>query len=286
MLCSNLFWCPGSASFQKLYEPLFNAPATKVDLFYAGHVHAAEVQYPQLGGVVQQENFDNMKVTMQVMVGFPGDIEVCCNDWVKPKPAYSFWREDDVAGDGGLFGCERRARALAERERTARPASDPAAPPHLFLRSLRVPYCQCDAPAPAYVSRRAQRVGGCARARARARCASITRSPTSFAPSLSPQACTTATTRPSCSSSGRAAPCEESILGALCFCARRVVHPRFSRSHLCRLLGARRASRFRAATTSVHKAEHARVVRVASLAGRVERVVAAAAVGRARRRAA
>jgi len=38
------------------------------------------------------------------MVGFPGDIEVCCNDWVKPKPAYSFWREDDVFSDGGLFG--------------------------------------------------------------------------------------------------------------------------------------------------------------------------------------
>jgi hypothetical protein len=29
---------------------------------------------------------------------------VCCNDWIKPKPAYSFWREDDVASDGGLFG--------------------------------------------------------------------------------------------------------------------------------------------------------------------------------------
>jgi hypothetical protein len=147
MLCSNLFWCPGSASFQvrralssvargaransdtlfdpltvrppplprprlppassspqALYEPIFNAPATKVDLFYAGHVHAAEVQWPQVGGVVQQENFENVKATLQVMVGFPGDIEVCCNDWIKPKPAYSFWREDDVAGDGGLFG--------------------------------------------------------------------------------------------------------------------------------------------------------------------------------------
>jgi hypothetical protein len=73
MLCSNLFWCPGSASFQALYEPLFNAPATKVDLFYAGHVHAAEVQYPQIGGVVQQTTFDDVKVTLQVMVGFPGE---------------------------------------------------------------------------------------------------------------------------------------------------------------------------------------------------------------------
>ena len=67
-------------------------------------MHAAEVQWPQVGGVVQQENFENVKATLQVMVGFPGDIEVCCNDWIKPKPAYSFWREDDVAGDGGLFG--------------------------------------------------------------------------------------------------------------------------------------------------------------------------------------
>ena len=41
---------------------------------------------------------------LQVMAGFPGDEEVCCNDWTKPKPAFSFWREDDVASDGGLFG--------------------------------------------------------------------------------------------------------------------------------------------------------------------------------------
>ena len=72
LICSNLFWCPGALSFQALYEPIFNAPATKVDLFYAGHVHAAEVMYPQLGGKVVQTNFDNVAVTNQVMVGFPG----------------------------------------------------------------------------------------------------------------------------------------------------------------------------------------------------------------------
>jgi hypothetical protein len=104
LLCSNLFWCPDAPNFQKLYEPIFNAKATKVDLFYAGHVHAAEVQFPQVGGVVAQHSFVDVEQTLQVMVGFPGDIEVCCNDWIKPKPDYSFWREDDVAGDGGLFG--------------------------------------------------------------------------------------------------------------------------------------------------------------------------------------
>ena len=61
-----MFWCPGALSFQKLWEPIFNAPATKVDLFYAGHVHAAEVQYPQVGGVVEQYGFDNVKSTIRM----------------------------------------------------------------------------------------------------------------------------------------------------------------------------------------------------------------------------
>ena len=105
LICSNYFWCvPSAKPLQELYEPLFNAPATKVDIFYAGHVHAAEVMLPQRNGTVTQTDFVDMHDTLQVMAGFPGDIEVCCNDWVKPKPQFSFWREDDVASDGGLFG--------------------------------------------------------------------------------------------------------------------------------------------------------------------------------------
>jgi len=68
LMCSNLFWCPGALKFQAVWEPIFNAPATKVDLTYAGHVHAAEVPYPQVGGVVEKFGFDNIKSTMQVSV--------------------------------------------------------------------------------------------------------------------------------------------------------------------------------------------------------------------------
>ena len=31
-------------------------------------------------------------------------LQVCCNDWQHPTPAYSAWRADDVASDGGTFG--------------------------------------------------------------------------------------------------------------------------------------------------------------------------------------
>lgn len=31
-------------------------------------------------------------------------MEVCCNDWIQPKPSWSYWRDDDVAKDGGFFG--------------------------------------------------------------------------------------------------------------------------------------------------------------------------------------
>ena len=50
MLCSNYFWCNDSSgdaqAFRKLYEPLFNAPATRVHIFLNGHVHAAEINFP------------------------------------------------------------------------------------------------------------------------------------------------------------------------------------------------------------------------------------------------
>jgi hypothetical protein len=101
---SNNFWGPDAGPFAAVYEPLFNAEATHVDLHLSGHVHAAEVLFPNIGGVPTQTNFSNMKQTLHVMTGFPGDIEVCCNSWVTPKPAYSYWRDDDVASDGGFFG--------------------------------------------------------------------------------------------------------------------------------------------------------------------------------------
>ena len=110
MLCSNNFWCndgSGAAqAFRKLYEPIFNDPTTRVHIFLNGHVHAAEINFPTATGamVPSQTNFNNVGTLFNAMVGFPGDTEVCCNDWQKPAPAYSAWRTDDVAGDGGTFG--------------------------------------------------------------------------------------------------------------------------------------------------------------------------------------
>lgn len=110
LLCSNNFWCndgSGSAqSFRKLYEPLFNAPETRVHIFINGHVHAAEINFPVATGSMTptQTNFNSVGTVFNAMLGFPGDTEVCCNDWQKPAPAYSAWRTDDVYSDGGTFG--------------------------------------------------------------------------------------------------------------------------------------------------------------------------------------
>ena len=114
MFCTNFFWCQEkggvpaakAAAFRELYEPLFNAPETRVHVYVAGHVHAAEIEYPVATGalVPSQKGFDNITTTFNAMIGFPGDEEVCCNDWVQPKPSYSAWRTDDVARDGGTFG--------------------------------------------------------------------------------------------------------------------------------------------------------------------------------------
>jgi len=49
-------------------------------------------------------NFDHMSTVFNAMLGFPGDTELCCNDWQRPAPAYSAWRTDDIVGDGGTFG--------------------------------------------------------------------------------------------------------------------------------------------------------------------------------------
>lgn len=110
MACTNFFWClaeSGPAKFRELYEPIFNAPETKVDVFLSGHVHAAEVLYPQINQTLVQNNFTDIQQTLHVMTGFPGDMEVCCNDWAVPKPNWSYWRDDDVAKDGGFFGFSR-----------------------------------------------------------------------------------------------------------------------------------------------------------------------------------
>ena len=113
LLCSNKFWCndgSGEAqAFRKLYEPLFNAPETRVHIFLNGHVHAAEINFPMATGslVPSQTNFDSVSTVLSAMLGFPGDTEVCCNDWQKPAPAYSAWRTDDVvvSAGGGAGGC-------------------------------------------------------------------------------------------------------------------------------------------------------------------------------------
>jgi hypothetical protein len=87
-------------------EPIFNDPATRVHVFVNGHVHAAEVPLPVATGalVPSQADWRGMTTLFQALLGFPGDTEVCCNKWIQPPPAYSGWRTDDVALDGGTFG--------------------------------------------------------------------------------------------------------------------------------------------------------------------------------------
>lgn len=115
LFCTNFFWCidkdtgkaaAETAAFRKLYEPIFNAPATRVHVFVAGHVHAAEISFPVATGAIvpSQTDFKDITTTFNAMIGFPGDEEVCCNDWIKPAPATTAWRTDDVAKDGGTFG--------------------------------------------------------------------------------------------------------------------------------------------------------------------------------------
>lgn len=75
-------------------------------VYLSGHVHAAEVAFPVATGgfTPTQKGFVGLKTVFQAMLGFPGDEEVCCNKWQHPTPAYSAWRTDDVAADGGTFG--------------------------------------------------------------------------------------------------------------------------------------------------------------------------------------
>lgn len=93
LICSNTFWCPDQMPLRDAIEPLFLK--YNVDIFLSGHVHAAELIYPSINGSVLQSNFSNTPVTTHLMVGFPGDIEVCCSTWYQPQPAYSAWRADD-----------------------------------------------------------------------------------------------------------------------------------------------------------------------------------------------
>ena len=114
MYCSNFFWCctspdcstGDSATFRRIYEPLFTAPESRVDVFISGHVHAAELIKPVQNFIVTDPSapFDNVQSTIHLMTGFPGDVEVCCNQWMHPIPSWSAWRDDDVASDGGNFG--------------------------------------------------------------------------------------------------------------------------------------------------------------------------------------
>jgi hypothetical protein len=96
LLCSNEFWCPEAHALQDALEPVFSNPASKVDLMLSGHVHAAELLYPQLNGTVVQYNFTDVTLPINLMIGYPGDIEVCCATWYQPQPAWSAWRADDV----------------------------------------------------------------------------------------------------------------------------------------------------------------------------------------------
>ena len=110
LLCSNKFWCEDGSGeaqrFRALYEPIFNAAATRAHIFLSGHVHAAEIMYPLATDalVPSQTDFTKVQTVFQVMAGFPGDEEVCCNSWQKPRPSWSAWRLDDVDADGGTFG--------------------------------------------------------------------------------------------------------------------------------------------------------------------------------------
>lgn len=103
LLCSNKFWCndgSGSAqAFRALYEPVFNAKETRVHVYISGHVHAAEIAFPVATGSLlpSQTSFKGVDTVLQAMLGFPGDMEVCCNDWQHPTPPYTAWRTDDVA---------------------------------------------------------------------------------------------------------------------------------------------------------------------------------------------
>lgn len=103
-ICSNYFWCPDSTNLRNTFHPIFNDPATKVDIYLAGHVHAAELVYPNYNGTVTQYNFTDITNTLEIMVGFPGDIEVCCNTWYNPQPDYSYWREGDGYTSNTTFG--------------------------------------------------------------------------------------------------------------------------------------------------------------------------------------
>lgn len=99
LLCTNEFWCQDGSGqaqrFRATYEPIFNAPATRVHLFMSGHVHAAEVMWPLPTGGFQpsQHSFTGLSTLFQAVVGFPGDMEVCCNSWsndpsITPISAY------------------------------------------------------------------------------------------------------------------------------------------------------------------------------------------------------
>jgi hypothetical protein len=105
LICSNYFFCPSAGPFRALYEPLFNAPDSRVDFHLAGHVHASEAVYPSINGSVTQFSFNDVSQVLHLLVGNAGDEEInCCSDWAKPAPAYSAFRDDIYVPDGGYYG--------------------------------------------------------------------------------------------------------------------------------------------------------------------------------------
>lgn len=105
LICSNYFFCPSAGPFRAVYEPLFNAPDSRVDFHLAGHVHASEAVYPSVNGTVTQFSFNDVSQVLHLLVGNAGDEEInCCSDWAKPAPAYSAFRDDIYVPDGGYYG--------------------------------------------------------------------------------------------------------------------------------------------------------------------------------------
>lgn len=118
LTCSSRFWCPTAAPLRDALEPLL-AAAGGADVVLAGHVHAAEILYPSLGGARVADSFKDMTVPLQLVSGNPGDVETCCNgSWIYPQPSYSYWRELDGGQGDGFFGF-LQLTLLDERRLTA-----------------------------------------------------------------------------------------------------------------------------------------------------------------------
>ena len=83
--------------FRAIYEPIFNAAATRVHIYISGHVHAAEVMLPVATGSLtpSQPDFHAMTTVFAAMVGFPGDEEARAQagwkGWGRPRERATEW---------------------------------------------------------------------------------------------------------------------------------------------------------------------------------------------------